>query len=193
MPKILLFTNTVAPYRLPVFQQLAQAVDLYVLFAQGKTADRRWRVQPETYTFRHTVLSHRTLRLGSVAQVINPALLAYLRHTDFDVAILGDNRQTVLSGLLVELIALVRRRPLIVWSGITPGEASVARSGYGLQRLFSLYRRSLFRRLPKQSVQIRHKPVTKRKVIAADRFNTRAKGPGFLIHAATLGMTSAER
>jgi glycosyltransferase involved in cell wall biosynthesis len=145
MPNVLLFTNTIAPYRLPVFQQLSQMVDLKVLFAQGRTTDRRWDAQLTSYSFPHTILPHRTVRLGNAAQVINPSLLAHLWHSDFDVAVLGDNRQTALSGLLVDLIALVRRRPLILWTGITSGEASVARSSYGLQRLFTLYRRTLFR------------------------------------------------
>lgn len=145
MPNVLLFTNTIAPYRLPVFQQLSQMVDLKVLFAQGRTTDRRWDARLTSYSFPHTILPHRTVRLGNAAQVINPSLLAHLWHSDFDVAILGDNRQTALSGLFVDLIALARRRPLILWTGITPGEAGVARSSYGLQRLFSLYRRTLFR------------------------------------------------
>jgi len=145
MPKVLLFTNTIAPYRLPVFQELSQAVSLQVLFAQGQTPDRRWDARLAEYSFRHTVLPHRTLRLGNATQVTNPGLLARLWHHDFDVAVLGDNRQTALSGLLIGLVAWARRRPLVLWTGITPGEVSVARSGHGVQRLFSLYRRVLFR------------------------------------------------
>ena len=146
MPDVLLFTNTIAPYRLPVFQQLARVVNLHVLFAQGKTTDRQWKVLLEPYTFRNTILPHRTVRLGSAAQVINPGLLSHLWCNDFDVAILGDNRQTALSGLWVSLVAWARRRPLIVWTGITPGETKVARSGRGLQRLFAAYRCSIIRR-----------------------------------------------
>lgn len=146
MPRVLLFTNTVAPYRLPVFQKLSQAVDLQVIFAHPKSADRRWDGWLSEYSFRHTVLPHLTLRLGSAAQVINPSLLAYLMCSDFDVAILGDNRQTTISGLLMSWGALVRRRPLIVWTGITPGEARIARSSVSLQRLLALYQRCLFGR-----------------------------------------------
>ena len=146
MPSVLLFTNTVAPYRLPVFQQLSQAVDLHVLFAQAQTADRRWDAQLHEYSFRQTVLPHRKLQLGGAAQVINPGLLARLWHSDFQAVILGDNRQTALSGLLISWLALARRCPLIVWTGITPGEAGVARSGRVLQRWLTLIRHRLFRR-----------------------------------------------
>jgi glycosyltransferase involved in cell wall biosynthesis len=146
MPSVLFFTNTVAPYRLLVFQHLARAVNLHVLFARGQTAERRWEARLQDYTFQHTTLSHRTVRLGNVAQILNPGLLAHLRRSDFDVAVLGDNRQTALSGLLITLVALARRRPLVVWTGITPGEVRVARSRRGLQRLFALYRHLLFRR-----------------------------------------------
>ena len=146
MVDVLLFTNTIAPYRLPVFQRLAQEVNLHVLFAQGKTTDRRWEVQLERCTFQYTILSPRTIRLGRAHQMIHPDLLLRLRHSDFDVAILGDNRQTALSELEIILAALARRRPWIVWTGITPGEADVAHSHRGLQRLFGLYRRLRFHR-----------------------------------------------
>ena len=145
MPSVLLFTNTSAPYRLPVFQQLSQAVDLHVLFAQAQTADRRWDAQLHEYSFRHTVLPHRRLRLGGGSQVINPGLLAHLWRSDFGAVVLGDNRQTALSGLLISWVGLARRRPLIVWTGITSGEARVARSGRALQRWLTLIRHRLFR------------------------------------------------
>jgi glycosyltransferase involved in cell wall biosynthesis len=86
------------------------------------------------------------LRLGNAVQVVNPGLLAHLLRSDFDLAILGDNRQTALSGLLISLVALARRRPLIVWTGVTPGDARMARSSRGLQHLFARYQRLLLRR-----------------------------------------------
>ena len=146
MTRVLLFTNTVAPYRLPLFQRLAQEVDLHVLFARSREADRRWTVALEAYRFHRTFLPHRTLRLGKATQVFHPGLLAHLRRHPFDVAILGDNRQTALSGLLIVLVARLRRRPWIVWTGITSGEERVARSARALQRLLARYRRRLFRR-----------------------------------------------
>lgn len=145
MHGVLLFTNTIAPYRLPVFQQLAQQVDLHVLFAQGTTADRQWRAQLDRYTFHHIILPSRMVRVSNAVQVIHPSLLSHLRHSDFDVAILGDNRQTALSGMWIGLAALARRRPLIIWTGATRGEANIARSSRGLQRLFELVRRLMFR------------------------------------------------
>jgi len=146
MTSVMLFTNTIAPYRLPVFQQLSQAVDLKVLFAQGQTNDRRWEIQIEEYTFQYIVLSHRTLRLGSAVQVVNPGLLAYLLRSNFELAILGDNRQTALSGLLISCVMLACRRPLMVWTGITSGDARMAHSSRGLQHLFARYQRLLLRR-----------------------------------------------
>ncbi|HEY75777.1 MAG TPA: glycosyltransferase family 4 protein [Thermoflexia bacterium] len=146
MVDVLLFTNTVAPYRLPLFQQLAREINLHVLFARERTADRRWRVSPAEYTFRFTLLPHRRVRLGGAVQILHPDLLARLRRIDFDVAILGDNRQTALSGLVLWIVARARRRPLIVWTGITPGEDQFARSGRGLRGLYARYRHGLLRR-----------------------------------------------
>jgi len=145
MAGVLLFTNTIAPYRLPVFQRLAHEVDLHVLFAQGKTADRHWKAQLDGYTFHHTILPHRTVRLGNAVQVIHPGLLQYLWRINPDAVILGDNRQTLMSELWIGLAALARRRPLIIWTGATPGEANVARTSRGLQWLLGLYRRLILR------------------------------------------------
>ena len=144
MYRVLLFTNTIAPYRLPVFERLAQDVHLKVLFAQGKTTDRRWNPRLDAYTFRHAILSHHTLQMGGAAQVINSDLPAHILRHDVDVVILGENRQTALSGSLAALITWARRRPLIIWTGITPGEDKVAHSHPSLRRLFSGYRSLLF-------------------------------------------------
>lgn len=146
MNSVLLFTNTIAPYRLPVFEDLAQTVDLHVLFAQGRTSDRQWDIPLEDYTFQHTVLHHRTLRLGGATQLVNPRLTRHLLNHKPEGIILGDNRRMVLNGLLIGAIARILRSPLIVWTGITPGETEVAHSSRGHQWLFSIYRHQLFHR-----------------------------------------------
>lgn len=146
MTRVLLFTNTIAPYRLPVFEQLAQVVDLHVLFAQGRTADRRWDTALEKYDFQHAILPYRRLRWAGAAQFIHPDLLRRYLSGDFEVIILSDNRQTALSELLISTLAHIQQRPLIIWTGITPGESTVATSNHWLQRFFDRYRRWLFRR-----------------------------------------------
>ena len=146
MPSVLLYTNTVAPYRLPLFERLSQTVNLKVLFAQGRTADRRWDTALDAYTFRYAILSHRALRLGNATQILNPGLLSQFWRGNPEVAILGDNRQAAMNGLGISLAAWIRRSPIIVWTGITPGEINVARSVHVLQRLFAVLRRFLFRR-----------------------------------------------
>ena len=145
MPKVLLFTNSVAPYRLPVFEALAKIVDLHVVFAQERAADRRWDTQLHEFTFRHTILAHRCLKLGSASQLINPGLVAFLAQHEFDVVVLGDNRQTLISGSTIGLAALARRWPLVVWTGATPGQTAVARSSGILRGLLAVYQRVLRR------------------------------------------------
>ena len=195
MPSALLYTNTVAPYRLPVFEQLSHEVNLLVLFAQSQTADRLWDARLDEYTFRNSILSHRVLRLGSTAQVINPGLLSHLWHGDLDVAILGDNRRTAISGLCVYLAALARRRPLVVWTGITPGESKVARSGRTLQRLFACCRRALFRRaaaiVAYGTASRRHLVklgISEEKVFTGTQVVPPSELPSPAVHRATLGV-----
>jgi len=144
-PRVLLFTNIVSPYRLPVFEKIAEVVDLEVLFAQEKTADRLWQPNLGKYIFRHRILSRLTLKLGGATQIINLGLLRHIWQSGFDVAIVGDNRQNMLSTFAICLVAWFRRRPMIVWTAATPGEALVARSKPMLRRLFRAFRHSLFR------------------------------------------------
>ncbi len=146
LPRVLIYTNAVVPYRVPIFEQIAETTDLTVAFAREKANDRLWQVRLESWSFQHAVLAHRTVKLGNSAQIINPDLLRYLWGLDFDVAIVGNNRQTALSEWMIALVTLIRSRPLIAWTGITRGENRFARSGHRLQQLFDLQRRLLFRR-----------------------------------------------
>jgi glycosyltransferase involved in cell wall biosynthesis len=146
MRKVLLCTNIPAPYRLPVFAQLAQRLDLYVLFAQGDTPERYWQLSLEPSTFQYAILTHVTLQLGQVRLVVNPGLWRWLRQQKFDVAIWGDNRQTLLSGWCLYLAARLYHRPFIIWSGATPGDTISARSHPLWQRGYARCWRWLMRR-----------------------------------------------
>lgn len=115
--RVLLLTNVPTPYRLPVFEALAECVDLTVCFCQERDPARLWRaglrserVQYETPTARALVLP------GGVEIVWNPGLWARLRWVPFDVYIAGENFSNFPSVLTVWRAARHWKKPFILWS-----------------------------------------------------------------------------
>jgi glycosyltransferase involved in cell wall biosynthesis len=144
---VLILHNIIAPYRLPVFEALAQEWDLTVYFCQPTTADRRWQVSLGGYTFQRAVLRHKSVRIGNAATIVlNPDLPARLIRQPFDVYIVGENSQHALSSLCVLAAARLRRKPLVCWSEHIEGERKVATSGSVGQFLIEAYRRAIYRR-----------------------------------------------
>lgn len=162
MLKVFLFTNIIAPYRLALFEQLSQEIDLQVLFAQIATSDRLWDSNLDQYTFKHVVLPYRILRLGNAVQIITPTLLRHLRRHNFDLAIVGDNRQTALNRLLISMLFKLQRRPLLTWTGITPHETRFAKSHRLLQKQYVWYQRSLYKQ---SNAVIAYGETTRRQLI----------------------------
>ena len=144
--RVLLLHNTIAPYRLPIFEALAQEFDLTVYFCQGVTADRLWQPSLNGYTFRHAVLPHRTIRIGGAASITwNPDLPRRLAEQAYDVYIAGENSPNALSLLSVLLAARFRKRPFICWSEHIEGERDMATSGTLGHLLIETYRRVVYR------------------------------------------------
>ena len=57
--KVVIVTEIIAPYRVPVFNELAQnsAIDLHVIFlAETDTTQREWRVYRDEIEFSYQVL-----------------------------------------------------------------------------------------------------------------------------------------
>jgi len=145
-PKVLLITNIPAPYRLPVFDALAQELDLTVYFCQAKAADRQWQPSLRGYAFRYAVLPHRILRIGSAVSIIlNPDLPCRLAKKQYEIYIAGENSQNAFSVLAVLLAAKMRRRPFICWSEHIEGERKFATSGVLGDLLIETYRRIVYR------------------------------------------------
>ena len=144
--RVLVLHNIITPYRLPIFEALAQEWDLTVYFCQGKTADRQWQTSLRGYTFPHVVLPHRIVRIGSAASIVlNPDLPGRLAKQVYDVYIAGENPQNALSVLSVLLAAKLRRKPFICWSEHIEGEREFATSGPLGHLLIETYRRIVYR------------------------------------------------
>lgn len=103
-PRMLLLQHAVYPYRRQLFDKLASAIELTVVFCVSRKPFRRWDtsgmfVDPP---FRARVLSH--LRLGRL--VVNHGLVGELRRGHFDVIVVG----------VIDLITLPQLALLLLWS-----------------------------------------------------------------------------
>lgn len=116
-PQVALLTNVPTPYRMPVFEALAEDVDLTVCFCQAEDPDRRWQVAPHSDRVNYRVYPACFLSLpGHSRMVWNPGLWPALRSAPFDAYIAGENFTNLLSVLTVWRVARFWRRPFVVWS-----------------------------------------------------------------------------
>ena len=140
-PRVFFLTNVPAPYRLPVFEALAEHVDLTVFFCEAQDPARPWEVDLRSERVCYDLLSTRRLSLpGGMAVIWNPGLRMRLRRTPFDVYIAGENFTSFPAVLSVLKAAQRRNRPFVVWSEAIDTPYA---SGHFLS---NAYRRWLYRR-----------------------------------------------
>lgn len=113
--KALLLHGEMSPYRLPLFESLAEKVDLDVYECQHRSGRRRWSISPDEYSFKSRLLKF--FRMGPF--IINYSLPFGLLSRRYEVYILGEDARIVFSECLVFMLAKLFRRPVIIWSGTT--------------------------------------------------------------------------
>lgn len=159
--RALLIHNNIAPYRLPVFEEVSRGFDAEVWFCKRVTRNRPWTSQIEGYNFRHRTL--RSLDLGPFC--LNPGLFWQLLRQPFDIYLVGDFPELAFTTFATILVAKLRRKPVILWSetldhnvnyfqtvALSPGAASRLTHRL-LTRLATSYRRLLLR-LPDRYVAL---------------------------------------
>jgi glycosyltransferase involved in cell wall biosynthesis len=140
-PRVLLLTNVPTPNRLPVFEAMAQAVDLTVFFCQAADPARLWHADLHSEHVRYEALPARTFPVGrGVEMVFNSGLRSRLRREPFDFYVAGENFPNAASVLELWREARRRHRPFGLWS-----EAIDTAFASG-QLLSNAYRRWLYRR-----------------------------------------------
>src|SRR5271157_5094923 len=90
--KIVILTEIIAPYRIPVFNALARraGVDLHVIFlAETDQALRQWRIYTDEIRFSHEVLPSWRWRAGKSSFLINRGLWSALKKVNPQVIICG--------------------------------------------------------------------------------------------------------
>src|SRR5580704_11994766 len=92
MKRMVILTEIIAPYRIPVFNALArhEGIDLHVIFlAETDPALRDWRVYKNEIQFSYQVLPSWRQKLGGYNLLLNRGLKAALQKAAPNVVLCG--------------------------------------------------------------------------------------------------------
>jgi glycosyltransferase involved in cell wall biosynthesis len=128
IPKTVILTEIIAPYRIPVFNALARRadLDLHVIFlAETDAATRQWRVYKDEIRFSHQVLPSWRWRAGKHSCLINRGLWPALNAAVPQVIICGGYNYPA----SWEALLWARRRQVrfVLWSESTSHDARAGR------------------------------------------------------------------
>lgn len=133
MKNIAIVHNIIAPYRMELFERLAQlsGFRLTVLFCAQTEANRHWKV-PKELRFRHFVLRGAHLYTNRRHIHFNPTLWTKLLSLRPDLIV---SSGFSLSTLITLAYAYAHRIPLVVWFGGTPlSEQSISSAKKALRK-----------------------------------------------------------
>jgi len=125
MKKVILLTNILSPYRVPLFNTLGwflreRGYDFKVVFLAERESNRQWKVRKEELKIEHVVLQgwHYFLWRYEFPIHINPGIWKFLRKENPDVIITGGySTSTYWVGLLY---CKIFKKRLILWTSTTP-------------------------------------------------------------------------
>jgi glycosyltransferase involved in cell wall biosynthesis len=118
--KVVLLTEIISPYRIPVFNALAriEQVDLHVIFlAETDATQRQWLIYKNEIQFSYEVLESWRRRVGGYHLLLNRGLAASLRRARPDAIICGG--YNYLASWQTLWWARRNRVPLLLWSEST--------------------------------------------------------------------------
>jgi glycosyltransferase involved in cell wall biosynthesis len=120
IPKLVIVTEIIAPYRIPVFNALASRpeIDLHVMFLSENDATlRQWRVYKDEIKFQYEVLPSWRQRLGRYNVLLNRGVFSALNKIRPDVVLCGG--YNYLASWQCARWAGVHGVPLLLWSEST--------------------------------------------------------------------------
>jgi len=115
--RLVITTEIISPYRIPVFNVLAQHpdVDLHVIFlAETDPGMRRWKVYKDEIRFSYQVLRHWRRRIAGYNVLLNRGMASALELAHPDVVVCGG--YGYLASWQVLSWAWRRHRPVFLWS-----------------------------------------------------------------------------
>ena len=127
--RLVILTEIIAPYRIPVFNALARhaGLDLHVIFlAETDETLRQWRVYKDEIFFSHQVLPSWRWRAGKNSFLINRGLWSTLNKVSPEVIICGGYNYAASWESL--LWARRHRVPFVLWSESNGHDARGGRS-----------------------------------------------------------------
>jgi glycosyltransferase involved in cell wall biosynthesis len=119
-PKLVIVTEIIAPYRIPVFNELAlrQEIDLHVIFlSESDPSLRQWLVYKDEIRFQYDVLPAWRRRMGRYNVLINRGVLSALNRIRPNAVLCGG--YNYLASWESAYWARVHRVPLLLWSEST--------------------------------------------------------------------------
>lgn len=120
IPKLVIVTEIIAPYRIPVFNALAskREIDLHVMFLSENDATlRQWRVYKDEIKFHYDVLPSWRQRFGGYNVLLNRGVFSALNTIRPDAVLCGG--YNYLASWEAACWARVHRIPLLLWSEST--------------------------------------------------------------------------
>jgi glycosyltransferase involved in cell wall biosynthesis len=115
--RLVITTEIISPYRIPVFNVLAKHpdVDLHVIFlAETDPSMRRWKIYKEEIQFSYEVLPHWRRRVGGYNLLLNGGVASALERAQPDIIVCGG--YGYLASWQVLAWARRRNRPVFLWS-----------------------------------------------------------------------------
>jgi glycosyltransferase involved in cell wall biosynthesis len=115
--RLVITTEIISPYRIPVFNALAEHpdVDLHVIFlAETDPSMRRWKVYKDEIRFSYEVLPHWRRRVGGYNVLLNRGMVSALDRVRPDLIVCGG--YGYLASWQVLAWARRRKRPMFLWS-----------------------------------------------------------------------------
>lgn len=111
MTRVVVLTEIPAPYRIPLFNALAEKVDLDVVFLARRNPERPYGLHEEELRFSHRVLPHRHLTLRGRWLVLDGGVVGALRGAD-SIVVGGWNQPAFWLALAW---ARATRTPAVAW------------------------------------------------------------------------------
>ncbi|HVI08330.1 MAG TPA: glycosyltransferase family 4 protein [Candidatus Binatia bacterium] len=123
-PKLAIMTEIIAPYRIPVFNALAErkGIDFHAIFlSENDPVLRQWRVYKNEIKFSFDVLPSWRRRIGGYNVLLNHGVQSLLQKLKPDVLICGG--YNYLASWQAAFWANSHRIPLVLWSESTAFDA----------------------------------------------------------------------
>lgn len=112
--RVALIHNTIAPYRHPLFEELAKRVKLTVYYCTVKYASRAWDLWPRNYNYEYKILQRIPIKILTEEASLNFSIIKEILRNRPDVVIVGGYVDPTM--WLAFFTAKLLKIPVIYWT-----------------------------------------------------------------------------